>query len=208
MTHEALLAALQALAQIRPAFHSEADFQHELAWLLRERKIAEQIRLERPFDVGGDRLNLDVLAICGGEPVGLELKYWKRGARFRHGNEPYTFKNQAAQDISRYDFWKDVVRLQTLVNAGYLKRGYAVALTNDPSYWNKSERVTVDADFRLHHEREARGTLRWAPGAGPGTRRGRELDLALTGAYQIQWTGYSALAGQTFRAVVVAVGSG
>ena len=48
ITRDDLAAALTALAERRPVFHSEADFQHELAWLVRERYSDVGVRLERP----------------------------------------------------------------------------------------------------------------------------------------------------------------
>lgn len=58
-----------ALATRRPLFHSEADFQHELARELRARGLGRGVRLERPFDLP-ERLNVDLVGLTGLHDVG------------------------------------------------------------------------------------------------------------------------------------------
>lgn len=189
MTPSDLHTTLQALSQRRPVFHSEADFQHELAMLLRERSGAE-LRLERPFYRGGEAINLDLLLLQGTERVGIELKYWKRGQTLKVRGEEFVLKNQAAQDISRYDLWWDVSRLERLRSFGLITRGYAVALASDPGYWREGRTDTVDRAFRLHQGRVVSGTLAWS-GAGQGTMRGREEPIPLKGRYSLDWRFYA-----------------
>ena len=205
MSPDDLRAALQSLSERRPVFHSEADFQHELAWRLREQGVTD-VRLERPFYLGAEPINLDLLLLVGGERVAIELKYWKRGRALDVRGERFVLKNQAAQDISRYDFWWDVSRLERLRAAGAITRGYAVAIASDPGYWQEGRPGTVDRAFRLHHGRVVVGTLAWT-GAGPGTIRGREDPIALQGAYTLDWRDYAEPEpGYPLRALVVPVG--
>ncbi|MGM0882435.1 MAG: hypothetical protein ACQEXQ_15520 [Bacillota bacterium] len=66
---------LQTLAEKRPIFHNEADFQHALAWELREHYDCN-IRLERRMDIDNNRRTyLDILAEVNGLKVAIELKY-------------------------------------------------------------------------------------------------------------------------------------
>ena len=205
MSPDDLRGALRALSERRPVFHSEADLQHELAWLLRERGVSE-VRLERPFHLGTEPIKLDLLLLVGGERVAIELKYWKRGRTLEVRSERFVLKNQAAQDISRYDFWWDVSRLERLRAAGEISRGYAVALASDPSYWREGRADTVDQAFRLHQDRVVSGTLTWQ-GAGTGTTRGREGPIALHGTYKLDWSHYAQPApAYELRALTVAVG--
>lgn len=205
MSPDDLRSALRALAERRAVFHSEADLQHELAWLLRERGVSE-VRLERLFHLGPEPINLDLLLLVGGERVAIELKYWKRGRTLDVRGERFVLKNQAAQDISRYDFWWDVSRLERLRAAGGIARGYAVALASDPSYWREGRTDTVDRAFRLHHGRVVSGTLAWQ-GAGAGTTRGRTDAIALHGTYKLDWSHYAQPAPDyELRALMVAVG--
>ncbi|MDE2142791.1 MAG: hypothetical protein KGJ84_10300 [Elusimicrobia bacterium] len=66
------------LAIKRPLFHSEADFQHALAWEIRSRLPDAKIRLEyRPS--GFDRMYVDMwVVLADGTPFAIELKYKTR----------------------------------------------------------------------------------------------------------------------------------
>ena len=93
--------------------------------------------------------------------------------------ETFALCNQAAQDVRRYDFLKDVQRLERVVSLPDLAIvGFAVCLTNDSAYWKVPMRQdTVDAAFRLHEGRTTEGELRWSGPAGAGTTRGREAPI-------------------------------
>jgi hypothetical protein len=56
-------AILKDLAQRRPIFHSEADFQHSLAWLIHEKLADAAIRLELPFELNKQSCHLDLLVL-------------------------------------------------------------------------------------------------------------------------------------------------
>ena len=72
-----LEAALDALAARRPVFHSEADFQHALAWQVQQANPAAAIRLEKRVAVRPSVV-LDLLIELGGARLGVELKYLRR----------------------------------------------------------------------------------------------------------------------------------
>ena len=131
-----LRSLLRTLAPTRPVFHSERDFQHALAWALEEAGTCDAIRLERPFDFAGKRMNVDLVARTGDRWVAAELKYVTRGLAIEFGGERFELKNQAAQDLARHDFWRDVVRLETLVAQGAASEGWAIFLTNDSTFWS------------------------------------------------------------------------
>ena len=105
---------MRALSVRRPVFHSEADFQHALAWEVHRAHPDLKIRLEyRPPDFG--RRYLDVwLTGCDGS-MAVELKYFTRRLECSSGGEAFSLLDQGAQDISRYDFLKDVERFEELV---------------------------------------------------------------------------------------------
>ena len=154
-----LPATLADLAASRPLFHSEADFQHALAWLLRERGDAEDIRLEKP-ERGGDRpMYVDILARRGAAWVGIELKYWTRTFVHVEQGEEFSLRSQCASDLSRYAFWSDVARLEQLCRDGRIVEGWAVALTNDSLFWRPSRAATNDDQFRITDGRTVSGEL-------------------------------------------------
>lgn len=101
----------QATAADRPVFHSEADLQHHLAWIIRELDPDVQVRLEtRPLPARRMAMDLLLLHRGTGERVGVELKYPTRGLVTTWADEAFTLLDQSAQDITRYDICKDVRR--------------------------------------------------------------------------------------------------
>jgi hypothetical protein len=64
---------MATLVTRRPICHSEADFQHEFAMLIRDKMPNWKVRLERPFgyDLGGAK---DIVLTHGNLICGVELK--------------------------------------------------------------------------------------------------------------------------------------
>ncbi len=203
---------LAALSEQRPVFHSEADFQHALAWEVHRRMPQASVRLERPVKLPNvDKpLHVDVWIECDGDILAIELKYKTRALQTLESGERFVLQNHGAQDLGRYDFIKDVWRIETIVASSAQATGYAILLTNDPSYWTRSHNdLTVDTAFRLHEGRDLHGTLDWRAHASEGTKRGREKSLQLTGSYPLRWEDYSRASAEAkctkFRYLVVAV---
>lgn len=198
---------MSELAQRRPLFHSEADFQHEFALLLREQFPKMQVRLEMPHgpSLGGAT---DIVARFDGVTIGIELKYLTKRLNVDVQGEAFQLKAHGATDLRRYDVLKDVERLERF-NADHRGRSYVIALTNDPAYWRavKSDQ-TIDAAFRLCENRRVTGELSWASHASPGSVRGREKSISLGAEYSISWHDYSDLgvgSGQ-FRFLCIEIG--
>ena len=95
---------LYALAQERPLFHSEADFQHALAWHLQGSLNKVDIRLEKPFrqNQRGSKY-IDIMLTIDGRSIAIELKYKTKRIRYRNNDEYFDIQNHGAQDIGRYD---------------------------------------------------------------------------------------------------------
>lgn len=201
--------SLTLLSQQRPIFHSEADFQHALAWLIHLHQPDARIRLEyRPLP--HEPLYLDLWVQDDQHALAIELKYPTRRLSVEHAGEQFSLRNQAAQDLTRYDFVKDIRRLERIVLARPGVTGYAILLTNDSSYWTLSRRPgTVDAAFRLHDGAQLMGSLGWAAHAGVGTMVKREAPLELIGSYSASWRDYSAVntlqSTELFRCLLVQV---
>ena len=202
---------MTGLARCRPIFHSEADFQHALAWRIRETTPDIQIRLEfKPLLGDGRSIHLDIWIPSAG--LAIELKYPTQRLHRTLHDEPFGLAEQGAQPIRRYDFLDDVQRLEHVVEQyGPAKGGYAILLTNVPNYWNLPRRGdAIDADFRVHERRHLSGRLSWSANAGAGTRRGRESDINLRGSYDLLWRDYSVLGAagnERFRYLAVRVTS-
>lgn len=181
----------------RPVFHNEADFQHALAWEIREHYPQAKIRLEKKVRGSAANMYLDIFVDCAGRRYGIELKYKTRRFEGAVEGEEFTLNNQGAHDIGRYDVMKDLQRLEQMVAAGVVDEGILVFLTNDPLYYTDlgEEKLTADRDFRLHEGRNVQGRLSWGEQAGPGTMRGREEPISLHGQYEMKWAPYSQMGG-------------
>jgi len=201
-------AELRSLATTRPLFHSEADFQHALAWHVHQGHPELKVRLEYRPPAVGRKVYVDVWLEHATEICAIELKYKTRRLSTKVHGESFDLRNQGAHDVARYDFCKDVCRIEELVAAHPGLVGYAVFLTNDPGYWQRSSRDgTVDAAFRLHDGAVLRGELSWREHASPGTTSGRTGIISLSGSHSVRWSDYSDVGGASgrFRILTVAV---
>lgn len=184
--------ALSALAAERPMFHSEADFQHALAWVLHERHPEAKVRLEYKPAKLLEKTYIDIWVEDQGTIYAIELKYKTRALQATVGGEQFNLLSQSAQDQGRYDFCRDINRVETLAKIYPGLTGLAVFLTNDPSYWRTSGRDgNVDGAFRLHEEVILKGTLEWASHASDGTKGGRVKPICLAGEYAVKWLPYT-----------------
>jgi hypothetical protein len=152
-----------ALSATRPLFHSEADFQHALAWQLQRQHPSISIRLEYRSRHLTQRGYVDIWIVDGDDRVGLELKYKTRPLKATVAGEDFELLGQGAQDHGRYDTLNEVQRLEQVVAAAPRATGFLLLLTNDRSYWTASGRPgSIDEQFRLHDERTVTGALKWA----------------------------------------------
>ncbi len=198
-----------SLADSWKVFHSEADFQHALAWHIHQAMPESQVRLEVDvMQVEHQRRFLDIWLPLEG--IAIELKYKTRGLELEQDDEPFVLRNQSAQDQGRYDVLLDIQRLELMrSNLEQCKAANAVLLTNDSSYWKvPTHRDTVDADFRVHEGRAVSGALAWAARASSGTVGGRESPIQIRGSYRLRWQEYSNFPGKSygsFRYLAVSV---
>jgi hypothetical protein len=137
---------LSELARKRLVFHSEADFQHALAWEIHERWPRCSMRLEfKPLHLG-NRIYSDIWAVHDNAVIAIELKYKTRRLLVKVGEETFDLLNQSAQDVGRYDFLRDIERLEQMVAGRSDIVGYAILLTNDSAYGLPPEnRSTLNA---------------------------------------------------------------
>lgn len=206
--HEAPLVAgrlsvrqvMNALSELRPVFHSEADLQHSFDRILWETDSAIHTRLEARQ--GDHREYLDLLVIGPDGQTAIEFKDWTRSwlGDAGKGAERYSLRNHSATDLARRNFVFDIERLERFT-AGPTANGLAVMLTNEPSLWTppRSQRSTRDSQFRLHEGQVLSGTLLWGGGEYAANTR------HLGGEYPLRWCDYSDLpgAGGKFRYLVV-----
>jgi len=68
-------------------------------------------------------IHLDIQLSGGDRSLGIELKYKTRALSLEINGEWFRLKDQAAQDIARYDFIKDLHRLEELCLCGHDRPG-------------------------------------------------------------------------------------
>lgn len=189
---------MKSLSKQRPIFHSEADFQHALAWRIHETMPGCQVRLEYPFPHEEKRMHLDIWIPTEG--VAIELKYFTTRLELDCDSEPFALKDQAASDLARSGFLDDVQRLERVVKDREQpgRAGFAILLTNARSLWEYPRRLnarrTNDANFLLYEGREVNGKLAWQ-------RQGRPVDensIHLSGCYRMRWRDYSDFPGEKY----------
>jgi hypothetical protein len=181
------------LRKKRKIFHSEADFQFALAWEIQHLYSDVNVRLEYAYKIENKVYHIDILLIIKEKFIPIELKYKTLKKAIELDNEVFTLKNHGAQDLGKYDFIKDIVRVESLMaDDSRFVKGYTVMLTNDPSYWKGSTRKnTCCADFDIGDNKEVQGTLKWAEHTSAGTMKNREKPLVLSGNYKFNWHKYS-----------------
>ncbi len=189
---------LKKLGLERPIFHSEADFQHALAFKLHSVFKESDIRLEKRFlleSLQDQAIYVDIFWKINSVKIALELKYVTKEFYVKFKNEEFALKNHSAQDHRRYDFLFDIYRLERLKLNRKIDLGYAIFLTNDPLYWKapNEKKKTNDSDFRIHNGRriKAGSVLDWSPNTGKGTKKGRETPIKLFQNYSFSWRKYS-----------------
>ena len=135
---------------------NERDFQMHLATHLRQTKHYDDVDVEYyvPCDalenyIWNSELRLDILVQKNEEYLPIELKYKTKRAeknvlRFGENIEKIqVLKNQGAQDLGMYDFWKDVRRIELVRNRfKNVHNGLAVFLTNDSLYTTQTRNTS------------------------------------------------------------------
>ena len=182
-------AIMANLSRQRPVFHSEADFQHAFAWQVHSDLPESQVRLEYRPQVD-ERVHIDMW--IANISFAIELKYRIRQTVLQVANERFELRQQSAQDHGRYDFLKDLRRLESLEQQGLARSGLAILLTNDHLYWEHPRRLpNLDKDFRIHEGQQISGSLKWSNEASAGTTRSREQPINLKGTHNVIWHDYA-----------------
>lgn len=186
---------LQQLMEKRSLFHSEADFQFALAWEIQSVYPEAKVRLEYCPTKINSSIHIDILVVLNNEWFPIELKYKTLETSIQIEGENYQLKLHGAQDQGRYDYLADVSRIEYLSHLmPRYEKGYAIMLSNDPSYWKENNRKnTVYNAFKLSDGAEKNGIMEWAPHTGASTKKGREKPIDLNGSYIMDWKQYSKL---------------
>ena len=200
------------LSKQKMFFFNERDLQVNLALYLSNLKDKDyKVHLEYHIPTSElnnypwteNNISIDLVVEKNGEYVPVELKYktcsLPEGSKINRFGEPMCaksiVKNQSAQDLGRYGFWKDVKRLE-LLKKKYEKKiagGIVLFVTNDKSYTIQPQKESVGYyNFRMLDEQPISGTLKWKEhGEDCETNDQPYVDIALEKMYTPQWDQYS-----------------
>lgn len=175
----------------------ESQFQFDLAQeILRQFKNC-LVHLEFPSEkMGAKRFAYyDIVVQEGEQYFVIELKYKTKKDEITYKGNKYFLKNQAAQDLGRFDYLKDISRIEqwSQLNPNRkLSGGVAILLTNDQSYWDRSGVGCNYEEFALKEGLRIRaGKKNWKPGTtSASTGENRINGLTLTKDYDIIWEDY------------------
>ena len=184
---------IEELSKKRKLFVSEADFQLELAWLIKELYPNATVRMEYcpQFDTN---MHIDILVIIEDKWIPIELKYKTKGCNKQIDGELYILKNHSAKDVNCYAYLKDIQRIEAIKkNVSSFKEGYTVLITNELSYTKTPRADDVNYyEFSIHEGATKSGTMDWGERTGDGTK-GRDCKepIVLNGKYEMKWNTYS-----------------
>ena len=185
-------AVMAQLAEHRPVFHSEADFQFAFARRLSELDQTLDVRLEVPYRAER-RTYVDLRCAAGEYTTLVEFKYITRAWTGRVGasSEPFELRGHEALDLARLGFIHDVYRLEGWTSTYPNTNGVAILLTNDNRLWEtpRTPNPSRDHAYRIHQGQSITGELTWGTAEKPYPAN----DRSIRGTYDADWRAYSTL---------------
>lgn len=190
-------AVISALKE-RSVFHSEADFQHHLAWYTRLYLEGNEedvdVRIEYPMpktdlELKGknSREHCDILLRYPNK-VGIELKYRTSKLECEINGEGFELKDHGAPDAGQHGFLTDISRLERWRDQGAIDIGFALLLTNDSKLWNPPARANnYGKQFEIDEGKKSSGDLFWHPDTSPKTLKDYPHPIKLRGEYTMNW---------------------
>lgn len=187
--------AINLLSKKRKIFVSEADFQLELAWILKDMNPTAKVLCEYTPDFDPN-MHIDILVINDGKWIPIELKYKTKGCEKIVDDIKYILKNHSAKDVNCYLYLNDIMRIEKIKTQkpDFFAEGYTIFITNELSYTKSPQKSNcVYKDFSLETDSIKQGVLQWAEHTGNGTKHGREEPIKLSGVYKCEWNTFSVI---------------
>lgn len=180
------------LKKRRKIFASEADFQFELAWIIKEIYPFDSVYLEYSPKFN-PKMHIDILVVENNQWIPIELKYKTKECCKTVDGIVFNLKNHAAKDVNCYNYLLDIQRIEQVKNnVNVFKKGFTFFITNELSYIGPpSKKDCIYSEFSLENGIIKTGKLNWSENTGEGTKRGHEKPIALQGKYKMNWNCYS-----------------
>ncbi len=214
------------ISDLTEVMRNEREMQVRLAMYLKETGHYDNVHVEYPVplqvlkkfypNVGKQNefpwkndIYVDIVVEKDGQFVAVELKYATRAISVQPGvfYQPVPanikiIKNQEASNLTMYNYWKDVHRIEALTHIPKVIGGVAIILTNNKLYWEQPRQTPAPpaySEFSTHHDREViPGLLEW------GTNKGEKIsdyilkthpNFSIDGSYKCHWEDTSILGG-------------
>lgn len=171
---ESIVTAFINLKQKHRFFVSEADFQASFSWeLAKVFQDSPDVKIYREFpvriyDTKWRTIYIDILIVNKGQKIPIELKYKTAkidpDSLYEDTDIPVRdiLKPQGAEDEGCYDCWKDISRIEKLVNNGFAHSGIFICIANDKYYWNGKCSINAQAyAFRMNPGNKCSGEYNW-----------------------------------------------
>ena len=185
---------MSGLASEHSIFHSEADFQHALAWHIHTLDPGCRVRLEARFGIIAETRigkNSFVDLWLPDSRIAVELKFAKDNFETNYEGEKHELR-KGAWDVTAYGFVRDIKRLEKLRNDGEIDTGFAVLLSNEPNIWTppKRNRPAIFDAFRLHENQPPLAGQRNVAESASAKIKKSHSPITLRGSYPISWRTY------------------
>ena len=162
MREAEFLEVIQKMSKKRELFHSEDDLKFALSIAIKEKFSEFKIRLEKPESINMiyrndstsiKRTPYDIVLINKNELIPIELKYKTKFLQTQINGEDYSLTTHGAKDIGRFNFRKDLFRIEQFLNKNKSQNGFLLIITNDPGYYsqNVSIKNVLDSNFSFHN---------------------------------------------------------
>lgn len=178
----------------------EAQLQFDLAWKLKKfygETDTVNVFLEYAVKNGKQKAEdeeknnprysyYDIVIKEGNEFIPIELKFKTKSVK---GHDEYA--NQSAPNLARYDFWRDVERIEKF--SKWSKKtaciGYAVMVTNDGAYLHNSGETAMYKSFAVNKDREVKaGVLDWTSKPNSASvGKNRMNGIEINNDYKLNW---------------------
>lgn len=221
---ESIISAFMNLKQKHRFFVSEADFQASFTWELAQVfqdrpdvKIYREFPV-RVYDTKWRTIYIDILVVADGQRFPIELKYKTAridsDALYEDTGIPVRdiLKPQGAEDEGCYDCWKDISRIEKLVNSGFAHSGIFICIANDKYYWSGKCGVNAQAYvFRMNPGNKCSGEYNWnlSNCANPEKLLKARPNLHIKNAYEFAWQDFYDIQAQNglFKFLLVTIPS-
>lgn len=150
---------------------------------------------------------IDIVVEKDGQFAAVELKYATRAIsqqpevfcmnlkafaqNFNLKNQIKIIKNQEASNLTMYNYWKDVHRIEALTHIPKVIGGVAIILTNNKLYWEKPKHNPAYSNFSTAEGRTVKEKMTWnTKNNGEDVSKeisGGHPNFQIDGSYECHW---------------------